>query len=342
MKNIEDKIERVELKVYDKCPESMMDLMHDYWEFDEYYDFSNKPTKVAVSYDLSLGKLNDLIREFSNLSMYVKCGTCNEIERRSFVSQTSFRNFTNKIRKLEQGKHKCQQCQAIEDENLNKAKELRKSELRRREEMQWQEIMRLMQQAINEKRWEYLTPFENRVLKNAITFRDIKELNKYYINQGVRERKMLDSAMKILGSENLLLLTFDNWDKSKIVGYQFLPQLEDEYKFQKIYTDVESNSSVEDKSLSAEKLELILKPVKSAEVSSSSLFESKFKLEEDLILKAGTEYVCQLGKNHETNLTVIIKQSDLDKKEIKQVDLDVLPTVLKNQVIEYLRDTNQV
>lgn len=60
-----------------------------------------------------------------------------------------------------------------------------------------------------------------------------------------------------------------------------------------------------------------------------------------MILKAGTEYVCQLGKNHETNLTVVIKQSELDKKEIKQVDLDVLPSELKSQVIEYMRDTNQ-
>ena len=341
MKKIKDKIEQVELKIYDKCPESVKDIIHTYWEFDNNYVFNYSPTQVIEKYGLDKGKLIDTISEFSNLSIYLKCGTCNEIERNSFTSQTAFRNFSAKIRRLKNNKYKCRQCQAVEEEALNKAKLLDELERKRKRDRELAEKMRLLNQAVDEKRWENLTAFEDMVLKNAIILNDIRELNKYYIAQGVKARKMLDSAIKILAGENLIYLEFDSWDKSKIVGYRFLPRLIDEYSFQskpnKVIYD-KTNHRYNDKS---NIVELHLTPAYNQIHPTSPAFDTTFKFEKDVIFKAGEEFSCQLINKIDGNVTIVIKPTESGKNKVKGLDLESLPKELRDQLLVHLKKSDK-
>lgn len=198
-----------------------------------------------------------------------------------------------------------------------------------------------LEKAVDRKKWKNLSEFENVVLKNAVLLNNFDELKKYYLNLGVQSYKKMFSALLILEAENLLVLEFDEWDKTKIVKYGIYWRLRENYEYQPKLQNLENVIAKSETNSSQSKLELTLSATINLYHPDCPPMGATFSVEDKVVFKPGEQYSCNLY--NELNGGVSIKISKI--KDIKElpthIRLDALPTELRKQVEDYLRSTDE-
>lgn len=340
MKKLDNKIVKAELKIYDKCPDEKKELINSYWDYHPDYEFKLLPSQVYMKFRITLKELHNTIETFSNMSLYLNCGYCDTVERNTYTSQTGFRHKVSLLRKLKNKKYKCEKCQAIEEKKDENQKLLESKEREAKQHKELMKKVKLLNQAVDEKKWENLSEFENVVLKNAIVLSNIAELKEYYFNQGIQPYKMLFSALRILEAENLILLEYDAWDKTKIEKYHIYGRLRDEYVYQPRVRNFDVENLSQQNSKQTNKIELTLSASLNQFHPDCPPLSTKFNPKEDIILKSGTEYVCNLYNQPNGEVSIKINPIENIKEIPIQISLDSLPPELRKQVEDFLRSSS--
>lgn len=342
MENLNDKIVKIELEITDSCTNDQREIINDYWAFNEHnYELNKLPSQITMKYRISQKELNDTVATLSDINLYIRCDYCDTVERNTFTSQKGFRRAIAQLKKLRGDKYKCGNCQAIEEAKIKNHKE---SESKERADKHYKMLVQKknqLEKAVDRKKWKNLSEFENVVLKNAILLNNFEELKNYYLNLGIQSYKKMFSVLRILEAEGLLVLEFDEWDKTKIVKYEIYGRLRKNYEYQPKLQNVENVIAKSETNSSQNKLELTLSATMNQYHPDCPPLGATFSVDDKVVFKPGEQYSCNLF--NELNGGVTIKISKVrDIKELPtHIRLHALPTELRKQVEDYLRSTDE-
>lgn len=341
MENLNDKIVKVELEITDNVTNDQREIIEDYWAYNEYnYELNKLPSQITMKYRISQKELNDTVATFSDINLYIRCDYCDTVERNTFTSQKGFRRAIAQLKKLRGDKYKCVNCQAIEEAKIRNHQE---SESKERADKHYKMLVQKknqLEKAVDRKKWKNLSEFENVVLKNAILLNNFEELKNYYLNLGIQSYKKMFSVLRILEAEGLLVLEFDEWDKTKIVKYEIYGRLRENYEYQPKLQNVENVIAKSETNSSENKLELTLSATENQFHPDCPPLGATFNVNDTVVFKPGEQYSCNFS--NELNGGVSIKISQV--KDIKElpthIRLDALPAELRKQVEDFLRSND--
>lgn len=342
MEDLNDKIVKVELEITDNCTNDQREIIEDYWAFNEHnYELNKLPSQITMKYRISQKELNDTVATLSDINLYIRCDYCNTVECNTFTSQSGYRNAMTHLKKLRGDKYQCENCQTIEEAKIKNQRKAGSKEKADKHYKMLTEKRNQLDKAVDRKKWKNLSEFENVVLKNAILLNNFDELKKYYLNLGIQSYKKMFSVLRILEAEGLLVLEFDEWDKTKIVKYGVYGKLRKNYEYQPKLQNVENVIVKSETSSSQNKLELTLSATMNQYHPDCPPMGATFSVEDKVVFKPGEQYSCNLY--NELNGGISLKISRV--KDIKElpthIRLDALPAELRKQVEDYLRSNDE-
>lgn len=339
MENFKKNIKKVEKVISEDCPAEKKEIIQKYWDYDANYQFSKLPSQIARQYRINQTKLNATVSEFSYIIFSLNCQNCKTVERNHFTSQAPFRHIITELKKLGND-YKCKQCQANEDEKTGKKKQLSPRQKECRDNKVLVDKVKMIKIAIANKSWNTLNEFESLVLKKAIVFNNLVELKEYYYGMGDQYYKRLFSALRILDHENLLHLEYESSDKSRIKRYYLLGLLSKEFLLDYDAKHMNKNNPKEEASNPSHKLELTIPTSKEQDTKCPS-FDTTFSVTENVVFKPREEYACNLYNEANGSISIKISQVKKVKEMPTQIRLDALPTELRKQVEDYLRNNDK-
>lgn len=345
MGKISDKIINLQLSLADGCSEMNKKIITKYWTFDSDFKFSNMPSHIKDDYNISQIELTSIIGEYSSMTFYLHCQSCDSLEKQTTLSQTSFKSVTSSLNnRWRMQNFKCKYCYAIEYEQRKEqqSQQLKEEQNRNREQL----LQRITDgnKAIDEKAWIKLSDFENTVLKHAIQLSNFQELKSYYFNKGMSTYKMLFTAMRILAAENLMNISIDSCDSSIIKGYQFLPRLNEEFTY--IATsekDIDNSSNVIfDRETNEIKFKLTIN--KNQDYPDSPSYAGTVTFNEKIVINPKVEYVFGMWKRSKDDLYLTMIPLENIKKLPNQKRIAKIPISLRKGIEDFLssigRDDN--
>lgn len=337
MEDLNDKIVKIELEITDSCTNDQREIINDYWAFNEHnYELNKLPSQITMKYQISQKELNDTVASLSDINLYIRCDYCDTVERNTFTSQKGFRYAIAQLKKLRGDKYQCNNCQAIED---GKKINLQKSESKAKADKHYKmltEKRNQLEKAVDRKKWKNLSEFENVVLKNAILLNNFDELKKYYLNLGIQSYKKMFSVLRILEAEGLLVLEFDDWEKTKIVKYGIYGRLRKNYEYQPKLQNVENVIAKSETNSSENKLELTLSATENQFHPDCPPLGATFSVNDTVVFKPGEQYSCNLYNEKNGGVSIKIRQVKDIKELPTHIKLDALPNELRKQIEDYL------
>lgn len=341
MENLNDKIVKIELEITDSCTNDQREIINDYWAFNEHnYELNKLPSQITMKYRISQKELNDTVATLSDINLYIRCDYCNTVERNTFTSQSGYRNAMTHLKKLRGDKYQCKNCQTIEEAKIKNQRKAGSKEKADKHYKMLTEKRNQLEKAVDRKKWKNLSEFENVVLKNAILLNNFDELKKYYLHLGIQAYKKMFSVLRILEAEGLMVLEFDEWDKTKIVKYGIYGRLRENYEYQPKLQDVENVIAKSETNSSENKLELTLSATMNQYHPDCPPLGATFSVNDKVVFKPGEQYSCNLYNEPNGGVSIKISQVKDIKELPTHIRLNALPTELRKQVEDYLRSND--
>ena len=331
MKNITEKIANIKINFFDNCSEKEKNIINEYWEINEKFEFTNGLKEIKLSHNLTSKELTNLIQNHTSLNFYGYCSKCNSYEHNSCTSRSSCASLMHSIKKRYHV-YECKNCIRI-------GREIMDAEIEEeiKEDNRLQKIFQL--KAIEDKEWMELNKFDYYVLKSCIDFNSFESLKRYYKKKiGEKNYPNLFISMKTLEKNSLLKLSFFEYNKYWISDYQFHPNLKEEFFKSLVIRDSEFEAQkinpTQDSPAEELKIELTINDI--SDHPDKPKFAGIVSFKENIVLKKGVKYVFGMWErvNNELHLTFI--PAEKIAKSPKQIRLSKESKYIQEIINDFL------
>jgi len=205
-------MEEYKIHIEQNLSDDYCSILQEYWEIDG-NEFLNKPKQICAKYNITIGELSKIIKDFSYCKViYGYCIDCGIIKEDKLYSQTSFRE-----KKRRYFKERCEIC----EEKYYKEREANKIKQQEEESKQLEECFN---KAIQEKKWNELSDEELETLRGIVRLK-----NKSLIYKEIFNGNPFDNSIwRKVGSIERRNLLFVRRNPSKsVIDFLFSDKLEE-------------------------------------------------------------------------------------------------------------------
>ena len=338
-----DPIKIIGIDFDEDCPKEIIEPAKMYFDLNDSFEFKFTIDSVKSKFDI---KDKDIasIRKYSNLIYEIYCDRCEAFKKQFASNKTEFNNV---YRYSYYKPNICKECKEIEEELKQKELEKQQQKLREEQEKKKQEIVQNLNKAINEKAWRNLNPYQFEVLKNCLSFNSFNELKQYYWNKNPtpQDFKKLFSALKILASENLIIIEteFDRFRGYDIItGFKYLERLKAEFEYnykKKDTSKVKSNPTQENQDkeiVNALKMRLTINDCSNH--PDSPLYAGTIRFKEKIVIEPNIDYTfAQWKRSNDDLYFTLVPKAEIEKLPVQKT-LSQEPKILQEHLTDFLNN----
>ena len=322
MENQNKQIANIQLHLSENCSDLEKEILQRYWKLNE-TEFVNAPKAIKKKYAISQPELTKITATYSTLTFYLYCDHCHSFEKHEAKSQSSFNQTIREFYSRYYQSFKCNHC-----------KEVQKQQSHLEQERKRNELIKKLDEAIENKNWKNLSNFEKGVLKNSLEM-NFYTLKKHYGNiLGQSHYIKFIRALETLENYNLLILKkdFRGW----IEDHDYNPKLL-KTKSEIIVSKEESKSKTYFNSETNE-LKLKLTINKEKFHPDSPLYAGTITFKEQIVINPGIEYVFAQWERANDNLYFTLIPISEFEKFPEQKPISNVPKILRQGIHEFLKN----
>ena len=298
-----------------------------YWQIAD-FKFVNTQKSVKEKFDISQTQLSSVVNQYSILSLYIYCKSCQSFENQKVKSRAKYIEISKHKIYISFSSHLCKLCSDILQVESNRKKE----EETLKQEQKYKE-------AIVGKYWNNLNYYDKKILSSCLEM-NFNQLKTHYGRQLGKENfvKLIRSLERI-AEQNLITLERDKWT-NYILDYQYYRNLSDWAQEIKEATNLPESTFERGEAIDELKFKLTIN--ENQYHPDSPKYAGTVTFKERIIIEPGVEYifgVWQRANEHLyltmipiTNLDKLAVQNRINDKPIslREGIQDFLNTICKN------------
>jgi len=322
MENQNKQIANIQLHLSENCSDLEKEILQQYWKLNE-TEFVNAPKAIKKKYAISQSELTKTTATYSTLTFYLFCDHCHSFEKHEAKSQSSFNQTIREFHSRYYQSFKCNHCKEVQRQQFHLEQERKRNEL-----------IKKLDEAIENKNWKNLSNFEKGVLKNCLEMNFDSLKNHYGKILGSTNFKQLIKALYNIENQELIILERDRG--GYIINYQYLSKLKD---FKNEITTHKNNSESK-ASFNSETNELKLKLTINKEKfhPDSPLYAGTITFKKQIVINPSIEYVFAQWERANDNLYFTLIPISEFEKFPEQKPISNVPKILRQGIHEFLKN----